>query len=226
MVDKISIARKKELEQPDPFLEMLHRGMAYATRYKKRLTLLACLVLAVILIVSGTLYSIQSSEKKASMLLTEALGAYKGQDPAARYGAVKDDFVGILNDYPNTAAGRLARVRFAAICFKASQFDQAYELYLTALDDFKGDAAMENLFLAALGHICQAREKPEEARNYFKKIADGSSPLLKDEALFNLGMILADEGNKEESLKLFQLIVSDYSDSLYRPMAEERVSNN
>ncbi len=226
MVDKISRARKKELEQPDPFMESMQSGIDFCVKHKKQVTWIVSLILIVVIVLFGTIYSIKSSEDKASTLLAETLNVYNNKGPAKGYDAVKGSFSKILEKYSNTDAGRLARVDFAAISYKAADFNKAHSLYLEALDDFKDDSAVRNLLLASLGHTCQAEKKYDEADKYFKEITNGSSPLLKAEALFNIGMINVTNGHEKESIKMFKEIVSEHSDSLYEPLAENRIAGN
>jgi len=225
MVDKVSRARKKELEQPDPFMESMQAVGAYCAKHKKQVIWISSIVVAVILVLSGVIYSIRSAEKNASTLLAETLSRYTDTDPVKGYDAVKEDFKKILDKYSNTAAGRLARIDFAAISYNASKFNTAHALYLHALGDFKDDPAMENLLLVSLGHTCQAEKKYDEAEKYFSTIVQGTLPFLKAEALFNLGLIKAAKGDKKGSLKMFKQIVAEYADSMYKPLAENRIIN-
>ena len=108
MVDKISNARKKELEQPDPFLEAL-QGYANAyTKYRKQILMGVCAVVAVVVVFSGTVYSIKRSEEKASGFLAQTLSLYSDVDPVKGYETVKDDVAEFLESYPNTAAATQA----------------------------------------------------------------------------------------------------------------------
>lgn len=223
MVDKISNARKKELGQPDPFLEALQKWANAATRYKKQIALVAGAIVAVAVIFSGTLYSIHRSEDKASEFLTQVLSRYSDADPVKGYETVKTDVAEFISSYPNTAAAAQAKVRFAKIAFDAEKFEEAHDMYLAALDDFKADQAMENLLFGSLGRTCLALGKKDEAETYFRKIIKTKTALLKGEALFNLGLLLADRGDTAESRQLFEEIVNEHGDSMYAPMAKAKI---
>ncbi len=225
MVDKISNARKKELEQPDPFLESLYRGMETAKKHKKQLIWLSCALVAVFVISYGAVYSIKSSEQKASILLSGTLTRYeKFEDAKEGYADVKDDFLMLLDEYPNTSAGRIASVRFGQICYEAAEYDQALDMYKKSLHNFRDDPVMKNLMLTSLGHTCQALKKNEDAQNYFRSIADGKSGLSKDEALFNLGMLAMESGNREQGIQFLNRVVSEHADSMYKPMADALIT--
>ncbi len=225
MVDKISRARKKELEQPDPFMETMQAGLDYCIRHKKQVIWAVSIVLTIIVVISITMYSIQSSEHNASALLAETLNMYnKQEDPVKGYNMVESNFKKILEKYSNTAAGRLAGVDFAAISYKAGKFKQAHSLYLTGLDNFGDDPAIKNLLLDSLGHTCEAEKKYDEAKKYFKEIADGNLPFLRPEALFNLGMLDYLNGHKKDGVEAFKKIVAEYADSMYTPLAKSRIA--
>ena len=227
MVDKISRARKKELEQPDPFMETMQAGIDFCAKHKKQVIWALSTVLIIIVIIAGTIYSIRSSERHASALLAETLKIYNTKDAVKGYDAVQSNFNKIIEKYSNTAAGRLAGVDFAAIAYKAGKFKQAHALYLTALDNFSDDhPAIRNLLLDALGHTCQAEKKYDEAKKYFNRITESNLPFLKAEALFNLGMIDCASGHKKDGMKLFKEIVSQYGDSIYKQLAQNKIENN
>ncbi|ACN14207.1 hypothetical protein HRM2_10950 [Desulforapulum autotrophicum HRM2] len=223
MVDKISNARKKELGQPDPFLEALQKWANATTRYKKQIALGIGAIVAIAAIFSGTLYSIHRSEDKASEFLAQVLSRYSDTDPVKGYEAVKADVAEFISSYPNTAASSQARVRFAKIAFDAGKFEEAHDMYLGALNEFKADPAMENLLFGSLGRTCLFLGKKAEAETYFRKIIKTKTTLLKGEALFNLGLLLADRGDTAESQQLFQKIVNEHGDSMYAPMAKARI---
>ena len=222
MVDKISHARKKELEQPDSFLEFLHKALEHVKHYKKQLIYITCGVLTVILILIGTVYNIKSSEKKSSDLLARTLSKYKNIKSDKEYNFIKDDFIMLLNKYPRTATAKIARVKFAEICYQTSNFDKAYEIYLASLEDFKDNILLKNFMLICLGNTCQAQKKIKKAEEYFKQVINAKNSFLKDEALFNLGMIARD---KDISKKFFEKIISDHADSLYKPIVKDKVKN-
>lgn len=223
MVDKISNARRKELEQPDPILESLQRWAHAATRYKKQVVLVLGGIVAVVAVFSATLYSIGRSEDKASEFLAQALSNYNATDPVKGYETIKDDVAEFISSYPNTAASAQARVRFAKIAFDAGKFEEAHGMYLEALDKFKTDKAIENLLFASLGRTSLALGKIDEAETWFRKIVKAKGSMLKGEALFNLGLILAERGDSEQSQTLLQEVVNDHGDSIYAPMAKARI---
>lgn len=221
MATKISNARKKELEQPDPFLEFLYHWLDRANAYRKQLIWAGCALLAVIVIASGTVYTIRSSDSKASALLASALKTDEGQTAKEGFAAARPALETLTTSYPNTSAGRMGRIHFAKMAYDAGEFETAKSLYQDALAEFGDDPVLGNTLHLALGHTCRMLGQAGEAETHFKAVADGSSDYMKDEALFNLGLLAEEKGEGADTY--FSRIVSDYADSIYVEMARSRM---
>jgi len=221
---RVSNERRKELEQLDPFQENLLKVINYGKEYKKQLILIAGAIVLVAVVFSGIMYSFQKSESNAGILVNQALTKYaEANDPDKGFLETKNDFQIIFTDYTNTTAGKLAKVRFAKICYDASKFDQSYQYYKESLEIFKNEALMENFLLASLGHVSLARKEFEDAKMYFLQIEKGENDLLKDEARFALAMLDEATDNTVESKKMYEKIVLDYEHSMYKPIAKSKI---
>jgi tetratricopeptide (TPR) repeat protein len=221
---RVTNDRRKELEELDPFQENLLKVFEYIKTYKKQLLFIAFGFVAVIVIFSVVILNIKSSGNKASLLLNETLTKYtKTKDPKKAYLAVENDFSKLFEDYSNTSAGKMAKIKFAKICYDASNYQKAYDLYKEALADFKSDTAIETLILSSLGRTCLSLENYKEAELYFEKITKKDGSLLKDEALFNLGMIAEKSGKKDASDDFYKKIVAEYPESLYKSLAQNKI---
>jgi predicted negative regulator of RcsB-dependent stress response len=221
----VSNERKKELAQIDPFQESLLKIMAYVKEYKKQLILIAGAIVLVAIVFSGVMYSFQKAENTAAQLVSKALIQYAAiNDPEKGYLETKETFQNIFTEYANTKAGKMAKVKFAKICYEASKFDQSYQYYKESLEILKNQSHLENFLLASLGHVSLARKEFEEAEKYFLQIEKGKTNLLKDEAIFALAM-LYETGNKVgDSKKMYEKIVKDHETSMYRPIAESKMA--
>lgn len=226
MTDRVSNVRKKELDQPDPFLESMYKTMETVKKLKKQLILSGVIIGAIICIVSVTVYTIHSAETTASAMLADVMKNYGTQTPAQGYDSVKDKFATLLNEYSNTSSGRVGRVRFAEICYAAGKYDLAYKHYLSALDDFKKDPLMQNIILSSLGHTCQALKRYPEAEEYFKTVADGKTSFMKEDALFSLGMVAIATGENQKGVDFLKKLSSGYQNSMYKNMADDIIARN
>ncbi|MBF0469453.1 MAG: tetratricopeptide repeat protein, partial [Desulfamplus sp.] len=208
------------------FLESMYKALENAKKLKKQLLWGGGIIASIICIVSITVYTIRSAETKASEMLSDALGIYDTQKPAEGYEAVKDKFATLLAEYSNTSSGRIGKVRFGEICYAAGKYDMAYNHYISALDDFKSDPVIKNIILSSLGHTCQALKKYQDAENYFKQIADGDIDLMKEDALFNLGMVAIANEQSQKGVDYLKKLSSGYQDSMYKSIADEIIARN
>ncbi|MCK5310538.1 MAG: tetratricopeptide repeat protein [Desulfobacteraceae bacterium] len=221
---RVSNERRKELEELDPFQENLLKAIDYIKTYKKQLILIALGFAAVIVIFSVVIFNIKSSESKASLLLNETLIEYsKIKDSKEGFLAIESNFSKLFEDYSNTAAGKMAKIKFAKICYDAADYKKAYEYYKKALSDYKSDPAIESLILSSLGRTCLALDNFKEAEAYFVKITKKNDAILKDEALYNLGMIAEKTGDKTASHDFYKKIILDYPDSIYKALAQNKL---
>ncbi len=225
----VSNERRRELEQMDPFQESLIKGLDYASKHKNQLILILGAVVVVCVVFSTIMFNFKRSELKASQMVAKAGAVYaesisEDQDPQKGYEAVKDQFEAVFDEYANTSAGRMAQVTYAKICFDAKEYDKAYALYADALETLGNEAGMKNFLLSALGNLAQLKNEPEKAKAYYLRIEKGASTLLKDEARFALALIYEAENDMESSLKMYEKIVKENGNSLYKTIAESRVS--
>ncbi|MFH2060143.1 MAG: tetratricopeptide repeat protein [Pseudomonadota bacterium] len=222
----VSNDRRKELEQLDSFQETLIKAMTFLKEHKKQFILGGIAVIAVVVVFSGILYSLRKSEDAAALMISQAVIKYNTiNDPDRGYLETKDNFQKIFKEYSNTIAGKQARVKFAKICYEASKFDQSFKYYKEALALFKDDVLMENFLLISLGHVSVAKKDYETAIKYFGQVEKSDTDLLKDEAGYALAMLYEETGNKAESKKMYEKIVSDFQDSIYLPMAKSKIGS-
>jgi len=221
---RVSNERKKELEELDPFQENFLKALEYIKTYKKQLILIGLGFVSVIIIFSIVIFNIKSSDNKASQLLNESLKEYaKIADPKEGLLAIENSFSKIFEDYSNTAAGKMAKINFAKICYNAADYKKSYEFYKKALSDYKGDSAMESLILSSLGQTCIALDDFKQAESYFIKITEKNNALLKDEALYHLGMIAGKTENKTAGNEFYKQIIEEHPESLYKALAQAKL---
>ena len=226
MAKKKRVTRKQLLKEPDEFITFSGKLIQFGMQYKTQLTYVASILIALIVVVSGYRFFSIRSENNAEALLNQAVAKYQtalnGQDSEKAYQTVSADFQLIFNKYASKNSGKIARVIFANICFDAGEYAKAIELYRQALEDFKNHAFMNNLIRSDLGYAHEQINDIAVAVSYFEKIAENPEPILRDEALFNLGVLYEKSGNHQKSADAFQRIITEHPDSMYIEIVKER----
>ncbi len=231
MAIKKKVSRKKRLKEPDEFLTLSARLFQFVVKHKYQMLAALGGVILIVLAVSGwSYYSHQRANKSLAQLQKswnryETLRNAQDQDPVRAFQGVRAEFEQLIADSGDKPGGKMARVIFADICLDAGEADKAIALYKSALEEFKQPFYREQI-LNGLGYAYEAKKEYHTALEYFEKISMGSDPVLKAEALFNIGRLQAALGNAEKSQQAFRKIVADLPQSFYSELAKERSGNS
>lgn len=222
------VSRKQLLKEPDEFITFTGKLIRLVSTYQKQITIVIGIVVSVFLIISIVKFYTNRMENNAFTLLNQANDKYSAvlssQDASAALKEVEKDFEYILSEYSGYQGGKIARVNYAAYCYRAGEYDKASSLYTTALKDFGKNPSYQNLILNGLGYSYKAKKDYENSVKYFEMIASSKIPMLKDEALFNLSKLYLILGKKSKSIEVLNTIVSDYPESIYFELAKAQLS--
>ncbi len=222
----VSNERKKELEQLDPFQENVLKAIGVAQKYKRPL-LLGVVVLGIAVgAFWAALASFHNSEKKASDLLANALTVYAGsKDAKAGYQAVEKDFQQIFEEYANTAAGKMARIRFASMAHAAGHYDTAYEMFTAAYGEYRKDPFLQEMLLLSLGNVCVATKDYDKARSFFEDAQAYKDGIWKEQALFMAAQLDDLANDAAGSRKIYEQFPVTQPPSIYQEMARDRMNH-
>jgi len=222
------VTRKQLLKEPDEFITFSARLFQFAVKFKFQILAGIGVGCAVLVLVSGFVYFSKKSDEKAFSLMQQGIQKYKTLSqtigPAKAYQEVNTDFEFILKKYSSKEGGKLARLSFADICYRAGEYDKAISLYRQSLKDIGNHQPMKYLVLSGLAYSYAAKQEYKEAAIFFETIASEPDSIMKDEALFNLGRIYSTLGNPEKSKASYEKIVSAYPDSIYIEIAKDKVA--
>jgi tetratricopeptide (TPR) repeat protein len=220
--------RKQLLKEPDEFMTLTGKAITFVTGYQKQISYLLCTIMAIVLIFFGYRFFAQRAETKAFTRLGQTQSKYdtlkKTSSETAAYSQVSEAFQSIIKKYGGNAAGKLARVMYANISYDAQQYEKAIALYKQSLNDFKDDKLVYNMVLSNLGHAYQRVDDEQNAAAYFEKAASATDSPIREEALFNLGLMYEKLGESAKSQKMLQEILKNHPDSIYFDLAEEELS--
>ncbi|MFW6082158.1 MAG: tetratricopeptide repeat protein [Desulfosalsimonas sp.] len=216
----------QEEEPRDRLVRLQNRIRVFVTAWKKQLIAAAAVVCIAAIAGAGVFYFLERARGNASEMLIQAARHYDslGQDPDEdELGKVRQDFEKLINTYGYTGPGKAGLLQYAEICYKAEDYGRALELYENAYGSFKDNPEFRPLALNGMAHSHAAMGENQEAVSLFEKLLEDKSPLLKDQALFNLGLLYSRAGDSEKSRKYYQQLVSDFPDSIFAEPAGDRL---
>lgn len=225
--NRVSLARKKELDQQDRVSVALRKVFEFTLKQKAKLLGGLVIIFLVIAVVTGVFYFRNRSEAIAFNELNKCETKYSEQikmdRPEEIYTSVHTDYQRILDDHPGTVAAKMAKIRLADICYGAKRFDDAVSLYQNALPDFSDDPFLKNTILNGLAYSFEALKNNAEAIKYFEMIVSDNTSAMRDSALYNLGRIHSESGDTEKSTAFYKSLFEEHPDSIYNKFAEEKL---
>ena len=125
-------------------------------------------------------------------------------------GGSADGFLTIIDDYGMTATGNLANY-YAGICYlQMGEFDNAIE-YLKAFSS--NDEVISAMAMGALGDAYSELGQTDDALSYYKKAGTKENAFTAPMYLMKAGLILEQNGDYADALKVYEEIKSDYKQS-------------
>ena len=221
---KKRVTRKQLLKEPDEFITYSNRMIRLGVEYKQQLMIAAGIFCAAVLVYVGLQYVAEHSRTKAFSLLGSAVARYDRtlaqQGAEKALAGVEADFEQLLDKYGSNAGGRLARVTFAQYNYAAGRADRAIALYDAALNDFDEAPLYRAIIVSGLGYAYTLKGDLPGAISYFEQVLSaGPAAGLKSDALFNLGLLYAQTGQKTKSVESFKRIKDEFPESFYAEMA-------
>lgn len=226
---KVSLARKKELSEPDEFISMSNKALDYARKNKTTITAVVAGAVAVVVFIAGFQYYSQNRENKAFVKYASDMDWYetvsKDKKDDMSLKAVKEKGDSFFAKYSGTAAALLAQAKYAGIYYDEKDYSAAATLYENLLSEIKNDDALKNVTLCALAQCYEAMGKIDQAVSRYEEILSGDNSIKKDEALFHLGLIYEKKGDMAKSHAAFARIPDEFSDSLFLDIAKSKINS-
>lgn len=225
---KKRLTRKELLKEPDEFITLTGRLIAWVKANPKKLIYGVGVFLAVVLIGSGYAYYQESREQSAADLLSQSILKYEEiaaqGDAAKALDAVSADLDRLTEDYSGLAAGKLGEIVYAHLTLKSHMPQKAIGLYSKGLENFENDPALAPVILNGLAQAQEAAEDLPAAIASFEKILSRATLLYKDSALFHLGRLYADTGQSDKSRQMYERLATEFPDSTYVNIAREKAA--
>jgi len=222
---KKRLTRKELLKEPDEFMTITGKIIQFVRTYQKYIVYGVSAVMIIGLAFAGVRYYRNWKENKAYASLEQAVDQYRTMEEKNKdLSSTKGDFQTLVQKYSGYSAGKIARVIYANLCYETGDYDSALDQYKKSLKDFSDHPSLKTFIQSSIGYSYQAKKNYQAAAEQFEAMVSDPTIYMKDEALFNLGLLYAKLGKPDKSRQAFEKILSDYTDSTYIEMVKEELA--
>lgn len=226
---RISRARKRDLEQPDEFLSVTTTLIQKLNRYRTALTIGVILVFSSLAVFSAVRYFSMQAENRAFQRLSVSLKAYQealsGSAPQEALEKVKPQFESLLADDGQREGGKLARLVFADLNYRAGNHDDAIINYEQALDLLPSEHFAYGSALSGLGYAYIAAGNSDKALACFERLVAGNHPQLKADALYQSGRLYGEQGQADKQKEMYRRIMDEAPSFVYADLIKHRIES-
>ncbi len=224
---RISRARKRDLERPDEFLSFSATLIQNLQRYRAPVTIGVVVVLAALATYSGVRFFTAKAENRGFQLLRDNLQTYgeaaRDSAPDQALAQVSPQFESLLADYGRREGGKLARLVFADLNYRAGNYDAAITHFNEVLEGLPPDHFGYGSALSGLGYAYLETGHKDDAADCFEQIVAGHHPQLKNDALFQLGRLYGEQGQTEKQKEIFQRLLDEAPAYMYADLIKRQI---
>jgi predicted negative regulator of RcsB-dependent stress response len=211
--------RRKDLRQPDEFVTLSRRAIAYAEENRTTVFLVAgaiVLVLAAVLVYRG----LRASRENAASDAYVAAHALLDQK---KYGEAATAFQAVADGYGSTRYASLAQLEAAnALLLAGERSNDAAIAYKKFLDGGPPTDYLRQLALVRLGHAQEQSRQPQEASASYASAAELAGPFAED-ALLGEARAAEAAGDSARAQTLYQQFLGKYPASDQRALVSARI---
>ncbi len=193
---KKRVTRKELLKKPDEFITTTQHIIEHV-QHDTRTVYSVVIVLVCVLALVGVVYLYFSEKRKEAVTLErEAVETYYQSilsdtanntvnEPKCK--AAIDKFKRLIDEHGDTPQAERAGLYLADAYYQLKKYAEAQEAYKTYLEKYKPQGTFRYTVLNSLGHIEETQGKYNQALEYYKQSAQGTSIMLQAQAKLEIG---------------------------------------
>ena len=210
---------RKELREPDEFVEFMGR-LAAAYRARRRQVLTAAAVAGVLaLSLAGWRWASWASQIRARRALDGALSSYHGKD----YEKALAELSEVVVRWPGTRPGRIAALYVGHTHLKRSEYDKAAAAYEEFLRSGRDKDYLYQQALWKAGEASEAGADLAKALDYYGRARSLGGP-YEAEALLATARCQEKMGQAAEAAKTYAAFFEQYPESAFAEVARSKAS--
>ncbi len=231
---RIKAQTKKASLEPEELIDRYEHLSDWVIAHLKPI-----LAVTAILVLLGAVWGAMAwwghrSEEQAAGLQTEAVKMYQSAletgkqqrllapETKTSYEQAIAGFQHVRDEYPRTTHAAFALYYIGNAHAALEQYDQAIAAYTTWLKEYQTPELVPLVSLR-LAYAYWAKGLPQDALAQFDRILKTSDAPNRDQAYFETGRLLEQQGQKDKALETFNKLATDYPSSPWSSEATPRI---
>lgn len=231
---RIKTESKKPALEPEALLDRYERVSEWVAANLKPIAATAAVLVAIGLAWGVAAWMGQRAEDQAARLYAAAFKTYQGAlesgqqrvlPPEAKtaYEQAIVGFQGIHDRYPKTAHAAFALYALGNAHAALEQYDQAILAYDAWLKEYGNVKDLVPLVIQRLGYAYWAKGSLPQALEQFDRVAKMPQAPNRDQAYFETGRLLEQQGQKDKALENYNKLAAEYPSSPWSSEAMPRI---
>jgi tetratricopeptide (TPR) repeat protein len=206
------MAKKKQANEPDEFLESLQRAFKYVMDNIKVISMIAGAIVAGVLIILLVFYQIRLNKVKEAVVLNQAVLAYH----VGKTDEALTAFTKISGN--NNVNAAMAELYIGNILYEQGKFEEALGHFekVSRLSAAPELSSIRGLGQQGKAYAEMALKRIDKAEQAFQ----GMGELYQDLSLLELGRLHLLQGDREQAIQKFEELISEFPDSPWVSTAE------
>lgn len=226
---KVSRARKRDLAQPDEFLSITAKLIQQVNRYRIPLAIGVVAAFVFLAAFSAVRYFTTKAENRAFHRLGVNLQTYQeaggGSSPGEALDRVKPQFESLLAEDGHREGGKLARLIYADMHYRAGDFDEAIANYEKVVELLPPAQFAHASALSGLGYAYIETGRSDDAIRCFEDIANGERSALGADALYQLGRLYGEKGQTAKQQAIYQRLLDEAPTFVYADQIKRQIES-
>lgn len=210
--------RHKDLKQPDEFISLSTRAIAWAQKNQTTVLIVVGAAVAVVLLAAGIRWYVQSRAENAARQFYGASELFKRE----QWDQAQKDFAALAGSYGGTPYGNLAKLYAGRAALNASKPAEAVP-FLTEFVGAAPSPALEQIGRVALARALADTSNVAGAREQLDRAILLDGPLA-PEARIRLARIEETDGSKEKAIELYRQYLTDEPEGAAAALARMRLT--
>jgi len=214
---KKSISRKELLKKTDEFITTSNKIANWVKVHYQKVIWVG----AVVVLVAGAFLGYRAyaahQEKQGREAYFAALELPEITEKIKKLSSV-------TADYPRTQGAQKAWISLGHLYYQQKDFTRALNAYRSALSQGKLLPEFHSLTTESLAYVLEEKGDLKGAADTFSQLLKGPDPLLKENALLNLGRVYVKLGQTKEAKSTYQDFLKAFPHSIYAPLVRDRLA--